>query len=82
MYGTPVIGARIGGIPELIGEEETGLLFAPGNVEDLETKIRYLWDTRGLAEGVAKNCVQRKFETADSYYQKLIEIYGSKYENL
>ncbi len=82
MYSTPVIGARIGGIPELIGEEETGLLFAPGNAEDLEVKIRYLWDTRGLAERFAQNCAQREFETADSYYQKLMEIYGAKYENL
>lgn len=82
MYGTPVIGARIGGIPELIDEGKTGLLFEPGNVEDLETKIRCLWDTKGLADVFAQNCARRKFETADSYYQKLMEIYESKNENI
>ena len=33
MYGTPVIGADIGGIPELIQEGKTGELFESGNVE-------------------------------------------------
>lgn len=33
--GTPVIGARIGGIPELIREGETGLTFESGSVEEL-----------------------------------------------
>jgi len=30
-YGLPVIGSRIGGIPEMIREWETGFLFAPGD---------------------------------------------------
>ncbi len=34
-YSKPVIGSRIGGIPELIADGETGLLFEPGNVEEL-----------------------------------------------
>lgn len=32
---TPVIGARIGGIPELVVEGETGFAFESGNVSDL-----------------------------------------------
>lgn len=35
-YGTPVIGANIGGIPEIINEGETGYLFDPGDVDDFE----------------------------------------------
>ncbi|MEW6606650.1 MAG: glycosyltransferase family 4 protein [bacterium] len=35
----PIIGSRIGGIPELIIEEETGLLFTPGDVQELSEKI-------------------------------------------
>lgn len=82
MYGTPVIGARIGGIPELIDEGKTGLLFAPGNAVDLEEKIRYLWDTEGLTDTFSQNCVRKEFETAESYYRKLMEIYEQKNENL
>ncbi|MFC3691673.1 glycosyltransferase family 4 protein [Chenggangzhangella methanolivorans] len=33
--GTPILGARIGGIPELVREGETGLLARSGDVEDL-----------------------------------------------
>lgn len=35
--GVPVIGARHGAIPEVLGEEET--LFAPGDAKDLREKI-------------------------------------------
>ena len=37
--GKPVIGARIGGIPELVRHQDTGLLFEPGDVQDLRTQI-------------------------------------------
>lgn len=41
-YGKAVIGARIGGIPEQIVDQETGLLFESGNVEELAAAIRTL----------------------------------------
>lgn len=34
-FGKPVIGARIGGIPELIAEGETGWTFTAGSVDEL-----------------------------------------------
>jgi len=34
-YAKPVIGSRMGGIPELVADGETGLLFEPGNVGQL-----------------------------------------------
>ncbi|MBN2142789.1 glycosyltransferase [Candidatus Woesearchaeota archaeon] len=37
--GTPVIGARIGGIPELIQDSKTGFLFESRSVKDLKEKI-------------------------------------------
>lgn len=37
--GTPVIGARIGGIPELICHGQDGLLFEPGNAEELRKQL-------------------------------------------
>lgn len=38
MYGTPVLGANIGGIPELIEVGKTGELFNSGDLKDLKTK--------------------------------------------
>ena len=42
--GTPVIGANIGGIPEMIDDRETGLLFTPFSAADLRDKIEYLFE--------------------------------------
>ena len=55
MYGTPVLGARIGGIPELIEEGRTGELFESRNVEDLKNKILGLWEKREKIEKYNKN---------------------------
>lgn len=77
MYGTPVIGSRMGGIPELITEGRTGELFEAGNPEDLEAKLRKLLFTEGLLEQYSANCADQTFETPDSYYEKLMEIYGA-----
>jgi glycosyltransferase involved in cell wall biosynthesis len=75
-YGTPVIGARMGGIPELITEGETGELFEAGNAAQLEEKLRKLLFTPGLAERYSENCRHAAFETPESYYEKLMEIYA------
>lgn len=37
--GCCVIGSRVGGTPELIGEHQRGLLFEKGNIEDLADKL-------------------------------------------
>lgn len=37
--GTPVLGARIGGIPEIIIEDENGYQFESANINDLKEKI-------------------------------------------
>ena len=76
MYGTPVIGARMGGIPELIREGETGELFEAGNAAELEEKLRKLLFTPGLLAQYSENCKNAKFETSDSYYEKLMGVYG------
>lgn len=39
ILGVPVIGSRIGGIPELVRDSETGLLAQSGNVQDLSEKL-------------------------------------------
>jgi glycosyltransferase involved in cell wall biosynthesis len=40
--GCCVVGSRVGGTPELIGENERGLLFQSRNVEDLAEKLLLL----------------------------------------
>ena len=75
MYGTPVLGADIGGIPELIRQGETGELFESGNPQQLREKIKKLWDNREIATAYCDNCKDISFDTVEQYYSKLMDIY-------
>lgn len=73
--GTPVVASRIGGIPELVREGQTGELFEAGNAAQLEEILRRLLETPGLLEGYEENCGPSGFETAERYYRKLMNVY-------
>jgi glycosyltransferase involved in cell wall biosynthesis len=51
--GTPVVGSRVGGVPELITSEELGLLVDPGDVDGLARSVREAlqrsWDRPKIA---------------------------------
>lgn len=72
--GTPVLGARIGGIPELIEEGTNGMLFESKNITDLMEKIKKMFASSFDYEELAKKSQQRY--SADAYYEKLMEIYN------
>lgn len=78
MYGTPVLGADIGGIPELIQVGKTGELFESGNTKDLQEKIKTLWDNKKLCDKYCQNCKSIRFDTIEKYSDKLMPIYGEK----
>ena len=75
LYGTPVLGANIGGIPELIEDHVTGELFSSGNREELKTRIKKLWEDKALEERYRENCKNVRFNTIKEYTDKLIKIY-------
>lgn len=75
MYGTPVLGAKIGGIPELIKISETGELFESGSKEDLRDKTYKLWKDKKLIREYSENCKDIGFDTIDKYCMKLMKIY-------
>lgn len=70
--GTPVLGARIGGIPELISEE-TGMTFESRNVADLKAKIEAMF-TRSFDYATIAAASQQRYN-AEIYYNELMEIY-------
>lgn len=71
MYGTPVLGADIGGIPELIQVGKTGALFESGNKEELREKIQKLWNDKKLTEQYSQNCKGIEFDTVEEYAKKI-----------
>lgn len=75
--GKPVIGARIGGIPELIEDGKTGLLFKSGNVDDLKSKIEWLYKRPEKIKEFGKNAkikAEKEF-SSELYYKKIISLY-------
>ena len=75
MFGTPVLGADIGGIPELIRVGETGELFESGNVTELKEKINSLWQNRHRLQEYTAQCKNHGFDTVEAYVGKLMEYY-------
>lgn len=75
MYCTPVLGADIGGIPELIDEGKTGELFESGNSESMREAINSLWENKKLTVEYSNNCKNISFDTIKEYYDKIMDIY-------
>lgn len=75
MYGTPVLGANIGGIPELIEPDKTGELFESGNAAQLKEKIQALWENRELTDRYSENCADVRFDDVARYTEKLMKLY-------
>ena len=82
--GTPVLGANIGGIPELIeslsptlpqreGVVPNGMTFTSGDVEDLKDKIKKMFNHEFDYEAIAKNAIERY--SSEAYYEKLMKYY-------
>lgn len=71
--GTPVLGARIGGIPELIDEGRNGMTFESGNTNDLTEKIKTMFEVKFDYKGIAD--VAMKHYNAENYYKEIMKIY-------
>jgi glycosyltransferase involved in cell wall biosynthesis len=55
LFSKPVVGSDIGGIPELVRDGKTGLLFEPRNVQQLKHKLLQLWNNEQLVTVLGKN---------------------------
>jgi len=74
MYGTPVLGADIGGIPELIEEGATGYLFKPEDAESLSAQLKR---ARNEYSSAMFERVRRQGErlTLDNHIDELVSVY-------
>ena len=70
--GTPVLGANIGGIPELISDQ-TGMTFTSGDVDDLKDKIRRMFEHNFDYQAIAKDAIDRY--SSEAYYKILMKYY-------
>lgn len=73
--GVPVIASRIGGIPELIKDGETGLLVEPGNVEELAKAMQQFVEKPDVWWGKTPEIYEHgKQYRVSEYIRKLEEI--------
>jgi glycosyltransferase involved in cell wall biosynthesis len=79
--GTAVIASRVAGIPELVRDGESGLLFTPSNWPELATCIRRLAGDAGLRQALASNAravVEQEFAIERSARQLLALFTGDE----
>ncbi len=75
--GKPAVASRIGGVPELVKDNVTGLTFEPNNVLDLELKIREMLASSTRISEMGKNArafVERELNQ-EKHYDRLMTIY-------
>lgn len=81
-FGKPVIGSNIGGIPELIDQGRTGLLFEPGNSEELALHITHLLDNplQTCQMGREARQIIEKEYSPEIHFRKTLGIYNNLFE--
>jgi len=79
--GLPIVACRVGGIPEVIAEDETGLLVPPGDATALENAVIHLLDDReqmlnfgkaGRARWKSEFDYDLMLKRVENYFQSLI----------
>lgn len=76
--GKPVLGARIGGIPELIEDETSGLLFDSGDVASLGTALQRVMaapDSKVEQMGRAGRAMVERDFIAERYQRDMMRLY-------
>jgi glycosyltransferase involved in cell wall biosynthesis len=84
--GTPVIGSRVGGIPELVQDRVSGFLVPPGDEKALSETLRWMLtnpdEVRTMGD-CARTFAERRFST-ESYvngYKQIFELAESRIEH-
>lgn len=75
--GLPVIGARIGGITDMIDDRQTGLLFIPDDADDLAAKLQAVLDEPQLLAQLTRAYkpflpVSEEVDHLEGLYQQLV----------
>ena len=84
--GTPVIGSRVGGIPELVQDGVRGFLVPPGDENALAEKLRWILSNPDKAGemGTSGRAFVERFFSTENYlkgYQQIFEMAHSGIED-
>lgn len=75
--GKPVIGANIGGIPELVKNEQSGFTYKYDDIDELANKMETLFNNEDLVSKYGVNAKKQANELygKDMYYKNIMNIY-------
>jgi glycosyltransferase involved in cell wall biosynthesis len=76
-HGKPVLGANIGGIPELVRPGETGQLFCSGDADELANYLSLMWSSRDKQIDMGRRArqVAESEYSLDLHCDRLEELY-------
>jgi glycosyltransferase involved in cell wall biosynthesis len=77
--GVPIVATAVGGVPEMLTDNETGLLVPPQDTAAMSAAIEKALNDSALAQKLsikARALITTRF-TPETYVQKLVEIYRS-----
>ncbi|MHB8131387.1 MAG: glycosyltransferase family 4 protein [Mobilitalea sp.] len=76
--GTPVIASKMGGIPELIENNETGIIIEDISEEKLTNEINALYQDNEKIMKMSKNCIEKreKMISLETYGSRILEVYN------
>jgi glycosyltransferase involved in cell wall biosynthesis len=84
--GVPVVASRLGAMAEIVADGRTGLLFTPGDAEDLAAKVEWVWThpqemaamgRTARAEYEAKYTPARNCELLMQIYERAMAAHGA-----
>lgn len=80
--GVATLGARLGAIPELVDDGQTGRLFDPHNADDLVDKVEWAWShpvqTNEMGAAARRRYLNQY--TAEHGYESLMQLYESVFD--
>ncbi|MCX8083725.1 MAG: glycosyltransferase [Calditerrivibrio sp.] len=77
--GLPVVGSRVGGIPEIVKDRLNGMLFESENVDELAACMKGIAEDRSFIKKMSEQSkkVYEEFFDAWIMYRKIIDLYKS-----
>lgn len=74
--GLPIVASNVGGVPEVVDEEKTGLLVEPGNPKSLAAALEYILSNESLRRSMGRAGRKRVSQFSwDLIVPKILKVY-------
>ena len=77
--GIPIVASNVGGIPEMLRDEETGLLSESEDIKDVQVKIEKLLHNKNYAKNLGRNA--KTYMEQNFSFEKTLELTEQVYKD-